>query len=114
NSDFIMYQNAYSDGVVTQKDLSRAQKNLNLANEKYKKVLQNSKLISEKLEETINNKSKNNSEIKKMTLEMNELRNSLLDAIIVAPTDGKLKNLNAKIGLEVKAGEELFAIVPKK
>ena len=49
-----------------------------------------------------------------MTLEMNELRNSLLDAIIVAPTDGKLKNLNAKIGLEVKAGEELFAIVPKK
>ncbi|MBQ4647347.1 MAG: HlyD family secretion protein [Candidatus Gastranaerophilales bacterium] len=112
NNDYIRYKNEFKDGTVTKKDLNNAIKNLELAQEQYEQAQSNLKNTSKNLNEII---SKKDSQIDKAREILETLENKKLElsnATIISPKNGKITNLNTKVGDFVTNDKVLFSILP--
>ena len=97
NNDYIRYKNEFEDGTVTKKDLENAIKNLETAQEQYKTAQEKLKIA--------------NSE-SKITKPLQEARLKLYNATILAPKNGKITNLNYKVGDTINPEKPLLSIIP--
>lgn len=112
NSDYIRYKNEFKDGTVTKKDLNNAIDNLELAQEQYETAQNNLKSTSEILDEMILEKSAQMDEAKEILEDLERAKFELSSATIISLKNGKIFNLNAKIGDFVTNDKVLFEILP--
>lgn len=112
NSDYIRYKNEFKDGTVTKKDLNNAINNLELAQEQYEAAQKNLNSASEILKEIISKKDSQMDEAKEILEELENAKYELSSATIISPKNGKILNLNAKIGDIAYNDKILFEILP--
>ncbi|MBR5303263.1 MAG: HlyD family secretion protein [Candidatus Gastranaerophilales bacterium] len=112
NSDYIRYKNEFKDGTVTKKDLNNAIDNLELAQEQYETAQNNLKSTSEILDEMILEKSTQMDEAKEILEDLERAKFELSSATIISLKNGKIFNLNAKVGDFVSNDKVLFEILP--
>ncbi len=109
NNDYVRYKNDFSDGVVTQKDLNNALKNLEIAKEQYNKAQENLNNVKNSYQ----NISKNNpdkNEIDELLKQVENAKIKLSDTTIVSPYDGTVLKLNVKIEDNIKEGDTIAVI----
>ncbi|MBQ7287407.1 MAG: HlyD family secretion protein [Candidatus Gastranaerophilales bacterium] len=114
NDDHVRYKNAFKDGTVTKKDLANAVKNLELAQEQYENAQKNLSSISKALDEIIEKKDEQLEDLKDIAQRLDEAKIELLSATIVSNKNGKIINLNSKVGDVVSIEKPLFSIIPEE
>lgn len=112
NNDYVRYKNEFKDGTVTKKDLNKAIENLELAQEQYKTAQNNLKSASELLDELIIKKDSQMEEAREILEDLESAKFELSNATIISPINGKIVNLNAKIGDSVDDDNVLVSILP--
>lgn len=112
NNDYIRYRNAFKDGSVTQQDLDKATKNLEVARSQYKASQDDLKAKNSALESTISKKNSQNAEIKKLISEVNQAKLNLSYTTIVSPINGTITNKNIELGSYVQTAHPIMTIVP--
>ena len=112
NSDYIRYKNEFKDGTVTKKDLDNAIHNLEIAKENYEKTQESLKTTSVDLIEVISKKDNQMDNAQEILEDLQKAKLELSSATIIAPKNGKIINLNTKIGDVVDNDKVMFTIVP--
>lgn len=112
NDDYIRYKNEYKDGTVTKKDLNKAIKNLELAQEQYEIAQKDLKSTSEILDEMISKKDSQMEQAREILEDLEEAKFELSSATIISPKNGKILNLSAKVGDMASNDKVLFEILP--
>lgn len=114
NSDYIRYKNAYQDGSVTKQDLDNAVKNLEVARANYHAAQDELKATTNALKSTVSKKNSQNSEIKKLLMEVEQAKLNLSYTTLVSPIDGTITNKNVEMGNYVQAAHPILTIVPNE
>ena len=114
NYDYVRYKNEYKDGTVTKKDLNNAIENLKIAQEQYQNAQNELKSTSRKLQEIMIKKNSQTDETREIFEILEETKYKLSDATIISPKNGKIINLNVKIGDIANTEEVLFTIKPEE
>ena len=112
NDDYVRYKNEFKDGTVTKKDLNKAIENLELAQELYQQAQNDLKSTSEILNEMISKKDLQMEQIRKILEDLESAKFESSSATIISPKNGKITNLNAKIGDIASVDKALFSILP--
>lgn len=112
NSDYIRYKNEYKDGTVTKKDLDNAINNLEIAKDNYEKAQENLKTSSVELIEIISKKDEQLDAAQEILEDLQDAKLELSGATIISPKNGKIINLNARVGDIVNSDKAMFAIIP--
>lgn len=112
NSDYIRYKNAFQDGSVTKQDLDNATKNLEVARANYNSAQNNLKAATNSLNSTISKKNSQNSEIKRLLMEVEQAKLNLSYTTIIAPIDGTITNKNVELGNYIQTAHPILSIVP--
>jgi len=112
NNDYIRYKNEFKDGTVTKKDLENAINNLEIAQIQYEKAQETLKNTSEELKEIINKKDNQIDLAQDILEDLENAKLILSSATIISPKNGKVINLNSKIGDVADNEKVLFSIIP--
>jgi len=112
NSDYIRYKNEFKDGTVTKKDLDNAIHNLEIAKDNYEKAQESLKTTSVDLIEVISKKDSQMDNAQEILEDLQVAKLELSSATIIAPKNGKVINLSAKVGDMVDDDKTLFTIIP--
>ena len=112
NNDYVRYKNEFKDGTVTKKDLDNAVYNLELAQIQFEKAQENLKNTSKELKEIIDKKDDQIDLAHEILEDLENAKLELSSATITAPKNGKITNLNAKVGEFANNEKPLLTIVP--
>lgn len=108
NADYVRYKNAFKDGTVTKKDLSKAENNLEIAKKQYEKAKKDLNIINSKLSK----KNSQNIKIKKLLAEVENAKLNLSYTTIVSPIYGFIVEKNVEQNSIIKKDQKLASIIP--
>ena len=111
NDDYVRYKNAFKDGAVTQKDLDKAIKNLEIAqnqNEECQKELQKT---NETLKNLISKKDSQIIKAKESIEDLQEAKLELAQTTLSASKNGTIANLAVKINDEIEENQKIADII---
>lgn len=114
NYDYVRYKNEYKDGTVTKKDLNNAIENLKIAQEQYQNAQDELRTTNRNLQETMIQKNSQADEARQILEDLEKIKFELSNATLIAPKNGKIINMNVKIGDIANSENALFTILPEE